>query len=218
MIADIVAYLEGIIQYFGVWGVFIASFLEEVIAPLPSPVVMTASGFFLLEGDLSFNFFVSLIFFIAIPYALGVTVGSFFLYGLFRYFGESAVKRWGPWFGISWSKIEQLKNKMNKSRWDEGTLLFLRIVPIVPSAVLSSMCGLVKMKLLNYTLVTVLGVAIRTAIFASLGWYLGEAYKRYAEIIGEVESVIGYTFLFVVVAVFISLFIYTQVRNKNVIQ
>lgn len=218
MIADIVVYLEGVIQYFGIWGVLIASFLEEVIAPLPSPVVMTASGFFLLEGDISFYFFVSLIFFIALPYALGVTLGSFILYGLFSHFGEPAVKRWGVWFGISWSKIESLKRRMESSRWDEGTLLFLRVIPIVPSAALASICGLVKMRLFNYTLVTFIGVAMRAMIFASLGWYLGETYRKYANIIGEIESVIGYSFLFAAITVFISMLIYTQARRKNVVQ
>lgn len=218
MIAELVIFLEELIRHLGVGGVLMASFVEEIVAPLPSPLVMTASGFFLLEGEISPDFLLALVFLIAIPYAVGVTLGSFILFGLFHKFGEDAVKRWGGWFGISWNKVEEIRNKMKGSRWDEATLFFLRVVPLVPSVTLSSVSGLVRMKLLNYTLITLFGVAIRAGIFATLGWYLGGAYRKYAETIGEVESVIGYTFLFLFVIILIAMFIYTQARNKNVVK
>ena len=215
MIAGIVEYLEGIIESFGVWGVFIASFTEEVIAFLPSPVIMTASGFFLLEGPTSAQFFFFLFFMIAIPYSVGVTVGSFFFYGMLRFFGEGAVRRWGKWFGVRWDNIERLSGKMKNNYWDELTLLFFRIVPLIPSAALASICGLVKMRILNYTLITLLGVSIRASIFAFLGWYLGETYRKYASTIAEVESIIGYTFLFLFVCALIFAFTYTQRNRRN---
>ncbi|MGM0628930.1 MAG: DedA family protein [Patescibacteria group bacterium] len=218
MIAGLVETLEVIIRSLGVWGVLAASFIEEIVAPLPSPVVMTTSGFFLLEGDLSLQFIFTLVFGVAIPYGVGVTLGSFFLYGIFRVFGEDAVRRWGSWFGISWSKVEDIKKKMDRSRWDEATLFFLRVIPIVPSAVLASVSGLIKMNFLKYTLITLIGVTLRACMFASLGWYLGEAYRKYAKTVGEIESIIGYGFLFLSLSFLIIMFIYTQARRKNVIK
>lgn len=215
MLANLIEYLEGIIESFGVWGVFAASFMEEVIAFLPSPVIMTASGFFLLDGPTSAQFFFLLFFTIAIPYAIGVTAGSFLFYGTLFFLGEGAVKKWGKWFGVYWEDIERLKGNMKNNYWDELSLLFFRIVPLIPSAALASMCGLVRMRLINYTLVTLLGVSIRASIFAFFGWYLGETYQKYATTIAGVESLIGYIFLFLIVCLFVFAFIYTQGRRRK---
>ncbi len=218
MITGIIDYLEGIIVAFGFWGIFVASFLEEIIAPLPSPIVMTSAGFFILEGSPSPDFFFVLVFMIAIPYAVGVTIASFIFYGILYFFGESGVKRWGKWFGVSWDDVERLRRRMKRTYWDELTLLFLRIVPLVPSAVLASICGFVKMRIASYVLITLVGVTVRACIFATLGWYLGEAYRKHAETIAGVESFIGYSFLFLSGCFLFFVFFYTQRRSKNVVQ
>ncbi len=218
MIAGIIEYLEGIIDSFGVWGVLLASFTEEIIAPLPSPVIMTSAGFFILEGPFSYDFLFILVFLIAIPYAIGVTVGSFLFYGALYFFGERVVNKWGKWFGVSWDDIERLRGRMKRTYWDEGTLFFLRIVPLVPSVVLASMCGFIKMRLITYTLITLAGVSIRTCFFASLGWYLGETYRRHADRIAEIESIVAYTFLFLLSAFLVFVLIYTQRRSRNMVQ
>lgn len=218
MIAEIVDYLDILINSFGVWGVLGASFLEEIIFFLPSPVVMISSGFFILEGPISPDFFFVLFIMIAVPYAIGVTVASFLFYGALYFLGEIAVQRWGKWFGVSWEDIEKLKIKMRKNNYEKITLFSLRVVPIVPSAVLASICGFIKMRIMTYALISLAGVFVRTAIFASLGWFLGETYRRYAEKIGEVESLIGYVFLFLFISVIIFVFFYTQRHSKDMLQ
>ncbi len=215
MLTGIINYLEGIIEFFGVWGVFIASFTEEVIAFLPSPVIMTASGFFLLDGPISVSFFIFLFLMIAVPYAIGVTLGSFVFYGLLYFWGESAITKWGKFFGVSWNSIEKIRGKMKNNYWDEITFMFFRIVPIIPSAALASACGLIKMKPIKYTIITLFGVSIRASIFAFLGFYFGETYRQYAEVMAEIESIVGYTFLFLVVLLLIFAFIYTQQKYKK---
>jgi membrane protein DedA with SNARE-associated domain len=175
-------------------------------------------GFLILEGAVSPEFFFTLFFLIAIPYAVGVTTASFFFYGLLYFFGERGVRKWGKWFGVSWNDIERLRGGMKRTYWDELTLLFLRIVPLVPSAALASICGFVKMRIVPYVLITLVGVTVRACIFASLGWYLGETYRRYAKTIAGVESFIGYSFLFLFICSLVFIFLYTQRRSKNVLQ
>lgn len=218
MIAGVVDYLDILINSFGVWGVLGASFLEEIIFFLPSPVVMISSGFFILEGPISPDFFFVLFIMIAIPYAIGVTVASFLFYGALYFLGEKAVQRWGRWFGVSWKDIEKLKIKMRKNNYEKITLFSLRVVPVVPSAVLASICGFIKMRITTYTLISLAGVFVRTSIFAFLGWFLGETYRRYAEKIGEIESLIGYVFLFLFISFIIFVFFYTQRHSKGVLQ
>ncbi len=200
MIAGIVEYLESIIGAFGVWGVFLAAFVEEVVAPLPSPLVMTASGFFLLEGPFSLDLFLVLILLVAIPYAIGVTLGSFILYGLLYHFGETAVRSWGRWFGISWKEVETFQGRLRRTRWDDISLLFFRVVPLIPSAALAAASGFVRMPIIRYTFITLIGVSIRAALFATLGWYAGSAYYQYAEQVAEFESIATFIFVGVCIA------------------
>lgn len=218
MIAGVVEYLEILINSFGFLGVLGASFLEELIFFLPSPVVMISSGFFILNGPVSPDFFFVLFIMIAVPYAVGVTLASFIFYGALYFLGEIAVQRWGRWFGVSWNDIEKLKIKMRKNNYEKLTLFSLRVIPIIPSAVLASICGFIKMRVITYTFITLAGVFVRTAIFASLGWFLGEAYRRYAEKIGEIESLIGYIFLFLFISLIIFAYFYTQRRSKDMLQ
>lgn len=218
MIAEVVNYLEILINSFGVWGVLGASFLEEIVFFLPSPVVMVSSGFFILDGPVSLDFFFVLFVMIAVPYAVGVTLASFIFYGALYFSGEIAVQKWGRWFGLSWSDIEKLKTKMRKNNYEKITLFSLRVVPIVPSVALASICGFIKMRVMTYTLISLAGVFVRTSIFASLGWFLGETYRRYAEQIGEIESLIGYIFLFLFISFIVFAFFYTQRHSKNMLQ
>ena len=215
MILTLVDYLEEVIQSFGAWGVFVGAFIEEVIAPLPSPLVMTASGFFLLDGPFSLELVGTLILLIAIPYAIGVTLGSFILYGVVYVFGEPVIRTWGRWFDVSWERIESIRMRLDRSRWDEVTLFALRVVPLVPSAGLAALCGLVRMRFLTYALITFVGVGVRASLFAVLGWYVGGAYRRYAETVAGVESYIVYGILAIAVALLVYAFVRAQVRRRG---
>jgi len=209
MIADLIAYLEGVIVHFGAWGVFFASIVEEIIAPLPSPVVMMSSGFFLMEGPVNSIFFSKLFLTIALPYAFGVLFGSFVIYTLARYFGKPLIVRWGGWFNISWDNIDKIRAKFRSSYTDEIGLFTLRVIPIIPSAALAAACGLVRMKIWKYSLITVLGVFIRASIFGFLGWYAGEAYYRYAEYVGNIERFSTILFIFLIIVI-LSYFFYKK--------
>ena len=102
MIASIIAYLNQVVLPLGAGGVFLASVIEEVISPVPSPVVQMAAGFFFLSGPFSPSLLFTLVFVVVIPVALGVTVGSLVLYYLAYYAGKPLLLRWGRYIGISW--------------------------------------------------------------------------------------------------------------------
>jgi membrane protein DedA with SNARE-associated domain len=83
MFAEIILYLENILFVYGPLGVFIASIIEEVIAPIPSTLVIMGTSFIVLKGAvISIDAFLKLFLNIVLPASLGVTIGSLFVYGI----------------------------------------------------------------------------------------------------------------------------------------
>ncbi|RJQ24027.1 hypothetical protein C4565_10350 [Candidatus Parcubacteria bacterium] len=200
MLTDLIAYITPFIQHHGAWGVFVISVIEEVIAPIPSSFALLAAGFFLLPSYDSFSsvLFQS-IFKVVIPGGLGLAVGSMFIYAIVYLEGEPIIKKYGKWFGIHWSDVEKINNKMKQGKADEWILFGLRALPIVPNIAVSAMCGLIKYPAKRYFVITFFGSALRAFLMGILGWSLGEAYVIYA---GQIEEFGAYVF-YACIAIFV---------------
>ncbi|MCK5060214.1 MAG: VTT domain-containing protein [Candidatus Pacebacteria bacterium] len=184
----------------GALGVFIASLIEEVIAPIPSALVVAAAGFFLLDGGLSLSFFRDLFFIIAIPASAGVAIGSLVFYFLAYISGKPVLVKWGKWFGLSWSDIEKAQEKFSHTYTDEITLFVLRTIPIVPSVAIAAFCGLIRMNVWKYMGISFLGNLIRASLLGFLGAQAGALYYTYAGTIKCFEDAV--LLVFVLAAVF----------------
>lgn len=190
MITSLIATIESALLPLGGVGVFAASLLEEVLAPIPSALVQMGAGFFLLPETVSGEFVFDLIVTVTIPAALGVTIGSLLVYFIAYYAGKPALERWGHWFGLSWSDVERGRERFQGGHKDSITLFVLRTIPIVPSVAISAVCGLIRMRLAKYFLYTFLGTLVRASGLAIVGWQLGELYHEYAALIDEFETYI----------------------------
>lgn len=196
MIDTFVIFLQNNLLPLGALGVFIASLIEEVIAPIPSAIVLIGSGFLLLSGPLSLEFFSDLLFKVAIPASLGMSLGSLFVYGLSFAFGKPAISRWGKWFALSWDDIETSREKFSKGPKDEITLFTVRALPFVPSVAISAFAGLVRFPIKPYLIYSFLGTLVRAIILGFFGSRIGSLYFLYAEQISEIE---GYILKFLVI-------------------
>src|SRR3989338_9196485 len=106
MISQFVTFTEDLFLTYGAWGVFLASILEEVIAPIPSALVIMGASFSFMNG-LSMNL-ASLFYFIGfviLPAAIGVTIGSWVIYFLGYFLGRPFLQKYGKYLGISWSSL-----------------------------------------------------------------------------------------------------------------
>jgi len=169
MIESLIIFLQVHVLPLGALGVFLASVAEEVIAPIPSAVIMTMSGFLLITGPVSINSLGALVFKVAIPAALGVTIGSLWIYYLARYGGQAVIERWGKYIGLYWNDIEKMQNKVSNSSKDEVLIMSARILPIVPSVAISAFCGILKMDVLKYFIISFVGIFFRGLILGSIG-------------------------------------------------
>ncbi len=195
MIEAIITFIQVYLLPLGAFGVFLASVIEEIIAPLPSAMVIFASGFLLVSGPISMGSISDLLLHVALPAAAGVVLGSLLVYYIAYYMGKPVLDRWGKWFGLSWKNIEDLQQRFSETRFDEWSLFVIRAVPIVPSVVISAFCGLVRFPVRSYILYSFLGLCVRATILGFLGWQIGALYFTYAEVIGLFEDIILYSLI-----------------------
>ncbi|KND48903.1 MAG: DedA family protein [Parcubacteria bacterium C7867-005] len=203
MIASFLSLIESLFTAYGAVGVFLASIIEEVIAPIPSSfVIMGAAYSFFSDIAFSVGTFGRLIYMVIIPAALGVTVGSFFVYGLTYAFGKPFIEKFGKYLGVSWTAVEAAQAKFTAGYTDELILFGIRAVPIIPSVVVNALCGIIRLPIKPYIIYTFLGTLVRASILGLLGWQVGAVYKTWAEQIQKAEGYIA-SGLIVVVLIYV---------------
>lgn len=190
MIESLIHFLQTSVLPWGAVGVFVASVTEEVIAPIPSALVMTMSGFLLVSGPVSFGSVLALIFKVAIPAALGVTIGSYTIYYIARFGGKVLIEKWGKYVGLYWTDIEKLRSRLSGTKRDEIFIGAARVIPFAPSVAISAFCGILEMNVFKYFIVTFVGVFFRGLILGTLGWQVGNVYEKYAKTISSVEDTV----------------------------
>lgn len=198
----------------GATGVFLASVIEEVVAPIPSALIMTMSGFILVSGPVSLTSVSALIFKVALPAALGVTIGSYGIYFIARYGGRAIIDRWGKYLGLYWRDVEKLKAKMSGTKRDEWIIGTTRVLPFFPSVVVSAFCGILEMNVVKYFVISFIGIFFRGIILGTVGWQVGNIYEKYAKLISSVEDVILKGIVILVFA-FVAFRIVKNPKNKE---
>ena len=205
MIESAVAYIQTLISAHGAWGVFLATIIEEAVAPIPSSLVPLAGGFFLLPADhILMQVAVEALILVAIPVTLGVTIGSSIVYWIAYAGGKPIVDRFGKYVGLSWKAVEGIEARMTKGRRDEVTLFALRLMPVIPGVALSGFCGALRYPFARFAVITFVASGIRAYGLALLGWQAGELYTRYIDMVSEYEdTLLLILFVAVLAAVFI---------------
>ncbi len=194
MLEKLIQFTQSIVSAGGPVSVLMAAIFEEIVFFIPSPIVPMAAGFFLLSSQVELAEAASrAILYIALPVALGLTIGSFVPYYICYFGGRPAIEKWGRLIGLTWGTIEKTEQKFIRGYRDELILLGLRILPIVPSVAISSFCGLIRYPIYHFVAVTAFGAAIRGFLLGLFGWYTGTAYLKYAQAIAQIEK---YLFIF----------------------
>lgn len=201
MINELIAFAGNIIVSYGAWGVFLASIIEELVAPIPSSVVVLGSSFFLMnDHTLTLASLERLFLMVALPAATGVTIGSLFFYGITYFAGKPFVDKWGRYLGLSWEDIEKLDKRFDQSYTDEILLFLLRFIPITPSIVVNIFCGFIRYDLKKFLIITFVGTLARVFMLGFLGWQFGNFYKYASQQVSLIENI---TIILVVVGIII---------------
>jgi membrane protein DedA with SNARE-associated domain len=188
---SIITTLEGFFINYGVIGVFLGSITEQIIAPIPSSIVVLGSSFIILKGQvISFEALQTLVFTVSIPAAAGITLGSLFYYFISYKIGLPFVKRAGKYLGVSVNDIQNVEKRVKESNYENLFLFATRCIPIIPSIAINLFCGLIRYPLRNYLVITFLGALVQATILGIIGWQLGTFYISLADNISFLNDII----------------------------
>lgn len=122
------------------------------------------------------------------------------------------IEKFGKFIGISKEDVEKISNKLNSGSRDDLVLFFLRAIPIIPTAPVSVVCGLIKTNLRTYIFSTFLGTLVRNIIYLYLGFSSLNAIENINSEIDSFEK-IGYGIVLLIVGI-IFFCIYKQKKNN----
>ena len=168
-----------------------ASIIEEIIAPIPSTLVIMGSSFLILKGyPIAVDSIMRLLIYVVLPASAGVTLGSLFVYAIGYFLGSPFIKRWGKYMGVSWDDIEKAEGRFSSGQSDNLILFTLRAVPVVPSVAISIFCGFIRYRLRDYITFTFMGSLVRGFVLGILGWQFGMLYLEISQQISFLEELV----------------------------
>ncbi|MFZ2253122.1 MAG: VTT domain-containing protein [Minisyncoccia bacterium] len=182
--------------------VFVASVIEEIIAPIPSPTVMMLSG--------SLAQFQGRTLYLLIPLALigacGKTLGALVVYFLADRFEDVLMRRFGHFFNVSHEDVEAFGKKLGKGSRDYALLTLFRALPFVPSVLVSVGCGVLKVPLPIFITSTFLGTIFRDGFYLYAGFVGTKVLEEFIATSTHVEQYIEIWGALVVVGILARLY------------
>jgi|CXWL01.1.fsa_nt_gi membrane protein DedA with SNARE-associated domain len=166
--------------------VFVASIVEEIIAPIPSPTIMLLSGSLAQLQERTLYMLIPL----ALIGACGKTLGALLVYFVSDRFEDFAMSRFGHFFNVSHADIETFGKKLGNGKRDYLFLTTLRALPFIPSVFLSVGLGVLKIPLPLFITSTFLGTIIRDGFYLYAGFMGTEVLSKFIAQSTHVETYI----------------------------
>jgi membrane protein DedA with SNARE-associated domain len=179
----VASWVFSIVDRLGEVGVGFLIFLENVVPPVPSEVILPLAGFRARTGALNL--------WLVWPAATaGSVAGALALYGLGYWLGYDRLRALAdrPWFILT-SQKDLDRGERVFHRHGGKMVLLGRCVPVVRSVV-SIPAGIARMPLPRFLLLTAIGSGVWNALFIGLGWLLGEQWDRVQGWLGPVTYVV----------------------------
>ena len=191
MISEITQWIMELMRAHGQLSVFIGVMIEQIIVPIPSPLIIMGAGAILIPSELSVpNAFLQILWIIVLPGAIASTLGSYIGYLISYYGGKALVVRFQRFLGVDWNQIENLEKRFRGKK--EALSIFLtRAIPVFPISLVSIFAGLLRIPIRPFTLYTFLGSIFRCFFLAFFGWWIGATYEKVATRLDSLETVIS---------------------------
>jgi membrane protein DedA with SNARE-associated domain len=190
----------------GQFSVFIGVMIEQIIVPIPSPLIIMGAGAILIPAELSIpNAFLQILWIIVLPGSIASTLGSYIGYLISLYGGKALVDRLQRFLDVDWREIENLEKRF-KGKKEALSIFFSRAIPVFPISLVSIFAGLLRIPIRPFTFYTFLGSIFRCFFLGFFGWWIGATYERVATRLDSVETIVSIVMLIGMGLVFIYLY------------
>lgn len=191
-----------LMRNYGQLSVFIGVMIEQIIVPIPSPLIIMGAGAILIPHGLSiFGASLQILWIIVLPGAIASTLGSFIGYMISFYGGKALVVRLQRFLDVDWREIENLEKRF-QGRKEAVSIFLSRAIPVFPISLVSIFAGLLHVPFRPFTLYTFLGSIFRCLFLGFFGWWIGATYEKVATRLDSLETTISVLMLIGMGAVF----------------
>lgn len=163
--------------YPGIFGAIVA---ENIFPPIPSELILPLAGFEVDSGELNFIL-------VVLAATLGSLVGALILYAIGLYGGRPLVLKWGMVLRVSEKDLDRAEDWFD--RWGDWVVLVARVIPIARSLV-SIPAGTMRMGLVRFCLLTLLGSFVWNFALVFAGYQLGANWEDVTNTIESYSTVI----------------------------
>lgn len=166
--------ISDVLRDFGLLGLVVLMFAENVFPPIPSEAVLPLAGYLVAQGDLSAPS-------VLMASTLGSVAGSLVLYELARQGGRPFIVRYGRLLRVGPDDLDRAEAWFTR----RGPLVVLvgRCIPGVRSLV-SLPAGMLRMSRPLYAGLTLVGTLVWNSALIGAGWVLGNQWERVADVVG----------------------------------
>ena len=192
-------FLSGV-QAFGYPGIFAAMFIEGVITPIPSEMILPFAGYLAAKGELSLPL-------VVLVASLAAMLGSGGAYALGRRFGRPFVLRFGRYLFLDTSDLDRAERWFR--RWGVVGVFLANCAPGSRSIV-AYPAGAGRMSFAPFLAATFGGALVWNSVLATAGWYLVGGWQRFVDAFEYVDL-----FVLVIVLAGVGGWIYLNKRRTH---
>ncbi|RZG66120.1 DedA family protein [Acinetobacter bouvetii] len=202
---NLTEWILSIMEQLGYLGIALLMFLDNVIPPIPSEIIMPSAGYTASQGKLLLSG-------VIIAGCIGSLIAAALLYWIGYQFNHDAIfrftDRYGKYLFIKSEDIQ--KSLLWFEKYGHRIVFFGRMVPAVRSLI-SIPAGMSRMPFWKFMFYSALGTIIWTTFLACVGFYFGENQA----LMHEIFSRVGYVIIMIVVLVLLW-HCYRKLKNKNI--
>lgn len=213
MISEITHWVLELMRTHGQLSVFIGVIIEQIIVPIPSPMIIMGAGAVLIQSDLPIpDALAQILWIIVLPGSIASTLGSYIGYTISFYGGKALVARFQRLLDVDWDQLEKLEKRFQGSK--EAWSIFLsRAIPVFPISLVSIFAGLLRIPIKPFTFYTFLGSIFRCFLLGFFGWWIGTTYEKVATRLDSAETIVSVVMLMGMGAVFV--YLYDKFRRRD---
>lgn len=204
MLESISHWVINIISTLGYPGIVLTMAIESALIPLPSEIIMPFSGYLVSTGRFDIHL-------VAFSGAVGNVLGSLLAYALGYWGHERIVRRflrsYGKWILHTEKDLDEAKKLLHK--YKDLVVLGTRVLPGIRT-VISLPCGIAKLPLGRFIILTFVGSLIWSYFLAWIGFYLGENWDTLGPYFHQVDLLIV-----VVILAFGGWYIYYKIKKTH---